>query len=180
MSRFVDLTGKQFGKWTVIENAGTRTRHWKCRCICGIVKLVYGSHLVGGRSKACHHCASPNMLPKGESAFKRLYKWYQRNARVRNHEWNLSSEEARKLFQRNCFYCDSVPTNISAPNPRGNGSFLYNGIDRVNNLLGYTIENSITACEICNFMKRNLSLEAFNTHIRKIYRHSMATKIETA
>ncbi len=53
--RFVDLTGKHFGKWTVLQqvaNKNTRTR-WRCRCECGNQKVVYGQSLVRGASRSC-------------------------------------------------------------------------------------------------------------------------------
>ena len=46
--------------------------------------------------------------------------------------------------------------------------FLHNGVDRVNNDLGYTIENSVTCCSLCNYMKRGMSLSDFIIHINKI------------
>ena len=46
-----DLTGKQFGKWKVIEYA--ENSKWLCRCDCGNIKEISGSILKRGESKSC-------------------------------------------------------------------------------------------------------------------------------
>lgn len=50
-----DLTGKKYGKLTVIsraENKGTQTR-WLCECDCGKRKIVQAGSLVSGDTKSC-------------------------------------------------------------------------------------------------------------------------------
>lgn len=47
----IDLTGKQFGKWTVLEYVGKSK--WKCRCACGTEKEVYSQSLRNGTSTSC-------------------------------------------------------------------------------------------------------------------------------
>lgn len=53
----IDLTGQKFGRLIVIEDDGTRTKgkqvKWRCRCECGNLKHVKGSHLKDGRIKSC-------------------------------------------------------------------------------------------------------------------------------
>lgn len=53
--RFIDLTGKTFTRLTVIERVhrpGRRT-WWKCRCSCGVEKVVCGENLSGGGTRSC-------------------------------------------------------------------------------------------------------------------------------
>jgi hypothetical protein len=53
--KLIDLTGKQFGKLTVLqrgENKGKRAR-WTCQCECGNVKDIRGDHLNSGESTSC-------------------------------------------------------------------------------------------------------------------------------
>lgn len=55
-SKLIDLTGKTFGKWTVLshEYADNRgTHYWKCKCECGNVVTVKGNSLTCGKSKSC-------------------------------------------------------------------------------------------------------------------------------
>lgn len=49
----IDLTGKEFGTWKVLEYSGDKK--WKCKCLCGCntVKDVTGSDLRNGKSTGC-------------------------------------------------------------------------------------------------------------------------------
>ena len=56
MSAKVDITGRRFGRWTVIRDSGQRSNSrvlWECRCDCGTVKLMSSNHLLKGRSLSC-------------------------------------------------------------------------------------------------------------------------------
>ena len=51
-----DLTGKRFGKLTVVEHSSKSTKgrtYWKCRCDCGRTVDVRSDHLTSGRISAC-------------------------------------------------------------------------------------------------------------------------------
>lgn len=56
-----DLTGKRFGRLTVIEYVGTKhdkngknaKAQWKCQCDCGNIRIVESASLLLGRSKSC-------------------------------------------------------------------------------------------------------------------------------
>lgn len=65
MPKFIDLTGKKFGKWTVLELGehtytpkGQKRTMWTCRCECGRVKDVCSGSLTSGHSKGCGACTS--------------------------------------------------------------------------------------------------------------------------
>jgi hypothetical protein len=48
-----DLTGKIFGRLTVIELLDGRPRKWRCRCTCGKEKIVYAGELRKNHVKSC-------------------------------------------------------------------------------------------------------------------------------
>ena len=52
-----DLTGKQFGLWTVLyrdtKKHNTRDVRWICQCECGTIKSVLGKYLRNGKSISC-------------------------------------------------------------------------------------------------------------------------------
>lgn len=52
-----DLTGKKFGRWTVIGKSKDKTSNgkpkWLCRCECGNEKSIDGWTLRSGQSKSC-------------------------------------------------------------------------------------------------------------------------------
>jgi hypothetical protein len=57
-----DLTGKKFGRWTVLKLAGRRGTNWlwKCQCACGRTGTVPGGALSKkikpGKSTQCRRC----------------------------------------------------------------------------------------------------------------------------
>lgn len=59
MPKKIDLTGRKFGRWTVIDLAprystGSQTIvRWNCVCECGAVRAVAGGSLRSGVSKSC-------------------------------------------------------------------------------------------------------------------------------
>jgi 5-methylcytosine-specific restriction endonuclease McrA len=45
----------------------------------------------------------------------------------------------------------------------------YNGIDRVNNLGPYSLNNCVTCCKYCNRCKYDMTISEFKQYIKKIY-----------
>lgn len=56
MKNFVDITGKKFGRLTVVkrvENDKYGTARWKCICKCGGETITSTGHLRSGHTKSC-------------------------------------------------------------------------------------------------------------------------------
>ena len=55
MGNFIDLTGKKFGRLTVIRRAftGRPGTFWECLCDCGKTKIANGLLLRDGKTKSC-------------------------------------------------------------------------------------------------------------------------------
>lgn len=54
MPKRMDLTGRQFGRWTVLEYAGySNGVMWLCQCECGKRKEIRSDRLRYGRSTSC-------------------------------------------------------------------------------------------------------------------------------
>lgn len=56
MGKFIDLTGKRFGKLVVVSRADNTARgacRWRCLCDCGNVRTVQATNLTGGNSSSC-------------------------------------------------------------------------------------------------------------------------------
>lgn len=51
----LDLTGRTFGRWTVLSYYGVinEKRYWLCRCSCGTERRVSAAHLKRGKSTNC-------------------------------------------------------------------------------------------------------------------------------
>jgi hypothetical protein len=183
----VDLTNKKFGRLTVLEfdhNDKWGHPHWKCICECGKIKTIMGDSLSKKVTKSCgclqKELARENQrLPKGEAGFNLLYYVYKRSAKLDDKYFDKSlefKEYFRKLTKENCYYCGAEPKQEvkSNGNKRTQDSieyskYIYNGIDRVDSDKGYTIDNTVTCCKLCNYAKRVLSQEAFIELIKNIY-----------
>lgn len=55
MPKLIDLTGKKYGRLTVIERSGVRggQSSWLCKCECGNKKVVIGKNLRRGLTTSC-------------------------------------------------------------------------------------------------------------------------------
>jgi hypothetical protein len=98
---------------------------------------------------------------------------YKESAKKRNLSFDLTSEEFNKIVLSDCFYCGSSP--ISTVYDRRNKDYTvkYNGIDRVDNTKGYSVNNCVPCCKHCNFGKSTSTLEEFKAWINKIKNHKI-------
>jgi len=173
MGKLIDLTGKKFGRLTVIKrsypNKNWKDPNWLCKCECGTEKIIGGTHLRDGHIKSCG-CLAGNKakLSSGVSSMRGLMNSYRKHAKERGHIFKLTEEEFSKLTQKECHYCGAKPNNISRF-PRHNGDYIYNGLDRIDNTKGYIIDNVVSCCKKCNRAKGNLTLQEYKNWIKKSY-----------
>jgi hypothetical protein len=169
-----DLTGKKFGKLTVVsfQEVGKNGRLWKCICECGNTKIYTAGYLNSGRclSCGCDRRSQPR-LDFGESAFNELYGNYIRNARRRNVSFDLSREEFKELTSSKCFYCDREPEQIQRGGGKNSGVYVYNGIDRIDSSIGYERNNIVPCCGECNTAKNKTSQPSFYAWIDRVHAH---------
>lgn len=109
-----------------------------------------------------------------ETVYKNIYSRYKYSAKIRNYEFNLSYEKLKDIVSRDCFHCGSEPIETLKSKYINTTDIpvKHNGIDRMNNELGYSDFNSLPCCSMCNIIKRNLSLDDFISHIHKIYNNT--------
>ena len=62
---FIDLKGKTFGEWKVLEYAGNHK--WVCECSCGSIGLVESKALRDGKSTSCGHATTKFKDLKGKT-----------------------------------------------------------------------------------------------------------------
>lgn len=188
MKKSIVNPGDRFGRLTVIEEV-EQDRHgfrmFKCRCDCGTVKVVRAvSSTARGRAKSCgclvrdvstKAAILKNTLPVGEANFRALYATYIDRAKKREMEWSITEDEFKTLTSSSCHYCGSSPSMKMNKNHEGpkklNGSYMYNGLDRVKQSQGYTCTNVVPCCRQCNVMKWDYSKEEFIDQIKKILSH---------
>ena len=116
-----------------------------------------------------------NKLTGSASNINSLFGSYKRTAKKRNIIFDLTKEEFSELIDKNCFYCDEVPKQKHKKSGT-NELLLYNGVDRLNNDIGYKKENSVTCCKTCNYAKRQMSINEFYQWIERVYKNGINGK----
>lgn len=168
--------GDVFDRLTVISILSRRTKQGglitNCQCSCGNTKLIHARHLKDGATKSCGCLKQElgklkNVLPLGVAAANEWYAKLKRSALVRKYQFCLSIEEAQYLGQQDCHYCGAEPREIFNQG-ECNGSILRNGLDRVDNTVGYIINNLVPCCSTCNRAKHILTLSEFQSWISRI------------
>jgi hypothetical protein len=173
-----DLTGKRFGKLHVIskiknyEKATSKSDYYLCMCDCGNETIVLSASLRNGNTKSCGcligKTTNKLKLLYGEASFNQVYNTYVRDAKKRNLVFELDNNIFKIITQQNCYYCDNKPNQI-IKSINYNGEYIYNGIDRLNNSLGYIVGNIVPCCGICNRAKRTMGEQEFYNWIEKVY-----------
>lgn len=82
------------------------------------------------------------------------YHEYKKNAKKRGLDFELTQKDCEPYFNTNCHYCGD--------------EFIGLGMDRLDNSIGYKLENIVSCCYKCNIMKHTNSKEEFLQHIKKI------------
>ena len=172
MPNRIDLTNKKFGKLTAIKDVGRAKdgpRLWECRCECGTKTTVAVGNLTSGGTKTCG-CSRVgcHSLPEGEASFNALFSHYKRDAKKRGYEFGLTKDQFREITNQECAYCGSPPMQESWANKHVNGSYKFNGIDRIDNSKGYVESNCVPCCGCCNHMKGTLTQKEFSDQIKRI------------
>lgn len=89
--------------------------------------------------------------PKGK------YSAYKKDAKQRGINFELTFEQFMTFWKQPCVYSGHPIETI--------------GIDRIDSTQGYTINNVVPCCWICNRMKNGLSVADFEAHILAIVKY---------
>lgn len=170
------MTGKRFGKLIVNKfNHSDRTgkAFWSCQCDCGNTTTVNGMHLRSGHTTSCGKSCGKTGLPTKKRKYEAnldnvwysRYSWFMAHAEMRDHCVEISPELFQKISSSSCAYCGGF-------SKKG-----YNGIDRKNSKLGYTIENAVSCCRICNLAKNEYTVEEFLSWVKRICKFQFGNKL---
>jgi len=77
------------------------------------------------------------------------YNVYLRNSEFKKLEFTISYDDYVSVVGKVCYYCGTLQE-------RG-----FNGIDRKDQTKGYIVENCVSCCKLCNYMKGSTSDEVF-------------------
>ena len=184
----LNIEGQKFGRLTALHDIGKNKdgrRVWKCLCDCGQFAITSAKQLRNKTTRSCgclrselaskrakRDIAGIGKLPMGEANLNNLFGNYKHKAKERNFGFSLTKEQFKGLIKQNCFYCGTKPHNVKN-GIRSNGKLIYNGIDRVDNTIGYIIDNCVTCCGDCNWMKKTYTQQEFILRIKLIYDHML-------
>jgi hypothetical protein len=84
------------------------------------------------------------------------YNVYSRTARDKRLDFDLSFNDFDNIVSEPCYYCDVIQD-------KG-----FNGIDRKDSNIGYTLDNCVSSCTMCNFMKGSYGVDYFYNKIEHI------------
>lgn len=148
------LVGTKIGRWSVLEKIlGERNIKFKVICDCGTEKILPYSGLYNSLSCGCRQSeitSKRQMKPDNIAAKVKLFNSYKNGALARNHSFDLTIDQIMEICVKNCYYCDTPPANIRKT---AGGQITINGIDRVDAVIGYSIENCVPCCKDCNLKK---------------------------
>jgi len=172
-----DFTNQIFHYWTALEyvkDKKSRGWLWKCKCKCGNVGYVRTHTLQSGQSKSCG-CYMKEQLSQRQTLTdyigpkREIYRNYNRASNKRNYEFLLTEEQFFELIEQPCFYCGIEKSMVFYRQ-----NYRYNGVDRVDNSIGYTINNTVSCCKNCNNSKSTLSQQEWFNWLKQVYTYQKA------
>ena len=180
---FVEV-GQRIGRSVVIDaniripvperNGRKSCRAVRLICDCGneYVRPIY--EVVGGSRTGCG--CGLRKPRRGAAPDRAARNWvlgsYRTGAKNRGLAWELTEEEFDRLTSQDCYYCGSPPGRVKKSDRKYvSGDFIYTGIDRIDNSLGYTLGNVVPCCTICNRAKHALSYDEFMAWVARLTAH---------
>ena len=168
--------GKTFNNVLVIEILNSKIwknhRACRCKCTCCGYKFIHSfTHIKSGKPAICNKCRPKKVgkrrtLPNLKAIKNRVLQYYKKGARQRQYVWEVEDEFVLKLMEEPCYYCGDLCSNNTVSHSQ---VWPHNGIDRLNNSLGYINENIVPCCRHCNTIKMAMNYDAFIEKIKKIY-----------
>lgn len=178
--RLIDLTGKQFGRLTVIQYVKS-PRGWLCKCSCGTEKIIASIALRLGRTKSCgcwhSECVTKKNITHGKNRTSIYTRWQQMMDRCYNPNNNnykdyggrgITVDEPWHVFEN--FYKDM-----------GEPTTPKHSLDRIDNNKGYNKNNCRWATNKVqtNNTRRNHIIE-FNGQRKTLAQWSELTGLDSS
>lgn len=174
MSKFIDLTGKVFGRLRVLERdkgANSKQVTWMCICDCGQKTAVLGYHLRSGHTQSCGCLCKERISEIKKTHGLRKSPIYAVWANMKNRCLNPNVRAYKDYGARGIAVCREWLTDFQAFHDwcLANGYKRGLEIDRIDNDGGYRPGN-------CRFVtpqkngrnKRNNRLFEFNGKVRSL------------
>jgi hypothetical protein len=175
------IAGKRYGHLVALAPTDKRSHNgttiWTVQCDCGTIKELPITRVTHNEAVSCG-CVSrqrDTRTPPGYSGLTVLLKGYKEGAKRRGFQFSLTREEFSKIVRSPCHYC-GVESSLTTKGSRGirmeHGLFRSNGIDRVDNSVGYILSNCVSCCTMCSLAKHTRNRDDFLEWIQRVYNHN--------
>lgn len=166
------LSFSGYREYVDTKNRFSRQATFNCECTnCG--KLISSLGIRNINRENQNHCTcfkeKQKELRNEEICINKIFSQYQKNAKIRNHEFLLTKEEFIPFLKMPCYYCGKEPSNYKTRKlKQGTYIYKYSGLDRKENTIGYQISNVVSCCKLCNTIKGTLSYDLWTQHLENI------------
>lgn len=177
MKKSVDYTGQTIGMWYFDNFAGNipgiKTKLWNVHCInCGAKRIKQSDQ--AQRGVVCKTCRG---LPFGYNGMKAMYRAYKKNAENDGKSFNIEIDDFWRLTSMICHYCRVSWSKVFTGRKKDEKDlwcqYRCNGLDRLNNAVGYELENVVACCFPCNRAKHMMSYNDFQEWLARVVKHSV-------
>jgi hypothetical protein len=90
-------------------------------------------------------------------------------------EFTITEEDFASIAREPCFYCGEME-NIEVDGVSVERGF--NGIDRKDQTRGYVLDNCVSACNMCNIMKKSLHVDIFLKRVEHMVSYNFQMETE--
>lgn len=166
-----------------------------CVCDCGNSKTITNNSLKSGLTNSCGCLQKEIVAVLGKEtkhkrtdpqkqAWSGMYKSYKAGANVRNLCFEINFSLFKSICFKNCVYCGAQPREISTWKNRytrhesdnclidmefADQKIIYaNGIDRLDNNIGYVESNIAPCCSLCNKLKGKMSMDQWTSWLSAV------------
>jgi hypothetical protein len=186
--KYKDLTNLKVGSYTIMYRTANKVRGpknratvWVANCDCGNTRELEYANIMWAKKKieegtvSIFSCGCKSSLPFGVSACKAVFRQYKVHAENRGYEFAIEWDDFVSITKSNCHYCGAAPKNKigRTEKKRGNGHYVYNGIDRMDNKKGYYLDNVVPCCRVCNRAKDVMGAYDFLLWVSRVYNHAI-------
>jgi len=149
-------------------NKNTEETHKVCSVCCIQYDITDFIGLKNKQTKTCKKCRDQNKKQDklrdkekrnllAKTNINQAFRSYMKEAGRRKIEFQLTKEVFCDIIKKKCHYCGEM-----------NEEKTFNGIDRCDSTKGYFLENCVTCCSLCNYLKHKTSVETFIKRVHHI------------
>jgi hypothetical protein len=126
-----------------------------CKRMLSVDEYYKNSHTADGYSGVCKYCYSHSLQGR--------YNVYRKGAKARNLDFNLTRDEFDLITSQPCHYCGEYSEKYFDKE--------YSGVDRVDSSLGYSVDNVVPCCDMCNRMKLDYNIDVWINKMKQILKN---------